>query len=164
MRAILHVDSNWGIGSKNKLMFDIKKDMKFFRDTTLGKVVVMGLNTLKSFPGGKTLVGRTNIVLSDEPVETDAIVAHDLDELFLLLKRYEPDDVYVIGGASIYRTLFPYCTEILVTKVLEDGHADVFVPNLDKDRNYKCIEEGPVIPDGEYRIQFCKYKNLKVKK
>ncbi|MCR5443600.1 MAG: dihydrofolate reductase [Sphaerochaetaceae bacterium] len=63
MQAILHCDRNWGIGKRNDLMFHLPKDMKFFRTTTTNKVVVMGSNTLLSFPGGKPLKGRTNIVL-----------------------------------------------------------------------------------------------------
>ena len=133
MRAILHADKTWGIGKANTLMFSLPADMKFFRETTKGKIVVMGLNTLRSFPGGKPLKNRTNIVLCPEDVTEDVITVHSLDELLDKVKNYPADDVYVIGGASVYALLFPYCTEILVTKVEEEGGADTFVPNLDAD-------------------------------
>mgnify|MGYP003099383655 CR=1 FL=1 len=80
IRAILHADKNWGIGKNNSLMFSIPKDMKFFRETTLGKTVVMGGNTLRSFPAGKPLKNRTNIVLSRGQVMDDCLVVSDLVE------------------------------------------------------------------------------------
>ena len=136
MKAIFHTDKKWGIGKANDLMFSIPKDMKFFRETTKGKIVVMGLNTLNSFPNGEPLKNRVNIVLSPETVQKDVITAHNLEELFREIEKYPPEDVYVIGGASVYRTLIPYCTQVLVTKVDADGGAEVFVPDLDRDENF----------------------------
>lgn len=164
MRAIFHTDSEWGIGKKNGLMFRLPEDMKFFRETTTGKIVVMGLNTLRSFPGGKPLKNRVNIVLSPEPLEEDVIRASNLNELFEILKNYPEDDVFVVGGASVYRLLLPYCSEVFVTKVHERGGADVFVPNLDEDKNFALEAESETIPDAGHFISFCRYKNLAVKK
>ena len=132
MRAILHADEKWGIGKHNDLMFSLPADMKFFRETTKGKVVVMGLNTLLSFPNAKPLKNRINIVLCPDDVAEDVITVHNLQELLAEVKKYPADDVFVIGGASVYALLFPYCSEILVTKVEEDGGADVFVPDLER--------------------------------
>ena len=81
IRAILHADRKWGIGKNNSLLFSLPRDMKFFRETTSGKTVVMGGNTLRSFPGGKPLKNRTNIVLSATQVRDDCIVVRTLDEL-----------------------------------------------------------------------------------
>ena len=162
MKAIFHADKNWGIGKANGLMFSLPKDMKFFRETTMGKVVVMGLNTLHSLPNGTPLKNRVNIVLS--PVDIEGVVTvHDLDELFAEVKKYPADDVFVIGGASVYRTLIPYCTEILVTKVDADGGADVFVPDLDADPDFECVQESGAVEDNGYTIRFCVYRNLEVK-
>lgn len=163
MKAILHADRNWGIGKANDLMFSLPLDMKFFRETTNGKVVVMGLNTLRSFPNGKPLKNRVNIVLSPEPLEEDVITVHSLQELFAELKKYPADDVFVIGGASVYKMLFPYCSEILITKVDADGGAEVFVPDLDKDRNYFLVKSSEPQLDNGYTIRFCTYQNLSVK-
>lgn len=160
MRAIFHADREWGIGKQNDLMFTLPKDMRFFRETTKGKVVVMGLNTLKSFPGGKPLKNRTNIVLSPADVEEDVITVHSLTELFEKLKKYPADDVFVIGGASVYRALIPYCTEVLVTKVDATGGADTFVPDLDKDGSFRLESESDEEEDNGYRIKFCTYRNL----
>ena len=163
MRAIFHADREWGIGKKNDLMFSLPKDMKFFRETTKGKVVVMGLNTLKSFPNGKPLKNRVNIVLSLDDVDEDVITVHNLEELFQELKKYPADDVFVIGGASVYKTLIPYCTEVLVTKVEVSGGADVFVPNLDQEENFRLAYESEAEEDNGYTIKFCTYRNLSPK-
>ena len=163
MRAIFHADKHWGIGKGNGLMFTLPRDMKFFRETTLGKVVVMGLNTLKSFPEGKPLKNRTNIVLSPEDAGEGVITVHSLSELFQELKKYPPEDVFVIGGASVYRALLPFCTEALVTKVDADGGADVFVPDLDKDENFRLESESAPENDNGQLIRFCTYKNLALK-
>ena len=111
IRAILHADKNWGIGKKNTLMFSLPKDMKFFRETTSGHTVVLGENTLKSFPGGKPLKNRKHIVLSPDAVRDDCEIVRNLDEAKAAMKRAEEsgEDVYVIGGASVYKQLLPYC-------------------------------------------------------
>lgn len=165
MQAILHSDRNWGIGKKNDLMFRLPRDMAFFRETTIGKVVVMGSNTLLSFPGGKPLKKRTNIVLwpggERERAERDGfIMVETLDELFDEIRKYPSDDVFVIGGAMMYRTLLPYCSKVLLTKVDADGGAEVFFENLDEKENWKETERGDEITDNGYPIRFCTYTNL----
>lgn len=163
MKAIVAVDKNWGIGKNNDLLFSIPADMKFFRQTTLNKVVVMGANTLKSFPNGNPLKNRMNVVLSTKLKREDCVVVDNLEKLFEIIKNYQTDDVFVIGGASVYKTLLDYCEEILVTKVDADGKADLFFPNLDKLTNWKLIDESESLIDNGYSIKFTKYKNQSVK-
>lgn len=164
MKAILHADKNWGIGKNNGLMFKIPADMKFFRETTTGKVVVMGSNTLKSFPCGNPLKNRTNIVLFPDGAEReDCTIVHSLDGLFDEIKKYPTEDVFVIGGQMMYRTLLPYCTEVLVTKVEAEGEADAFFENLDKNENFTLIHESEPVETNGYLIKFTTYKNLNVK-
>ena len=163
MKAIFHADREWGIGKANGLMFSLPKDMKFFRETTKGKVVVMGLNTLKSFPNGKPLKNRINIVLSPDGVDEDVITVHSLGELFQEIKKYPEDDVFVIGGASVYRALIPYCTQVLVTKVDAVGGADVFAPDLDADPSFRLAEESEAVDDNGYVIRFCTYHNIAIR-
>lgn len=162
MKAIFHADKRWGIGKENDLMFSIPKDMKFFRETTVGKVVVMGLNTLRSFPNGQPLKNRTNIVLSPDDVEGDLITVHNLDELFEELKKYPPDDVFVIGGASVYRALIPFCSQVLVTKVDADGGADTFVPDLDASPDFELVFASEPVEDNGYTLRFCTYQNKRI--
>lgn len=164
MKAILHADSEWGIGKSNTLMFSIPADMKFFRETTTGNVVVMGSNTLKSFPGGKPLKNRTNIVLyPGGEKRDDCIVVDSLDELFAEIKKYDADKVYVIGGAMMYKTLLPYCTEVLVTRVDAVGGADAYFENLDKNPGFKLTYVSEPVETNGYIIRFTTYTNLNVK-
>ncbi len=164
MKAIVAVDKNWGIGKKNDLLFSLPADMAYFREKTLNKVVVMGSNTLKSFPGGKPLKNRTNVVLfpGGEQRE-DCIIVQSLEELSAELKKYNSDDVFIIGGAMFYKTMLPYCSEVLVTKVDADGEAEVFYENLDQHEDWSCISAQPQIETNGYKISFTVYKNSNVK-
>lgn len=164
MKAILHADKEWGIGKKNGLMFSIPADMKFFRETTTGNVVVMGSNTLKSFPGGKPLKNRTNIVLyPDGEDRDDCLIVHSLEELFVEIKKYDEDKVFVIGGAMMYKTLLPYCSEVLVTKVDAVGGADAYFENLDQNPAFKLVYTSEPVETNGYTVYFTTYKNLKLK-
>lgn len=164
MRAILHCDKEWGIGKKNGLMFKIPADMKFFRETTTGNVVVMGSNTLMSFPGSKPLPNRENIVLfPGGEKRDDCTVVDSLDELFAEIKKHDPDSVYVIGGGMMYRTLLPYCSEVLVTKVDAVGGADTFFENLDEHPDFVLAEASEPVETNGYMVTFCTYKNNNVK-
>lgn len=164
IRAIVHADLEWGIGKGNGMMFSLPKDMKFFRETTLGHVVVMGGNTLRSFPNGKPLKNRVNIVLSRGQVRDDCVIVHSYEELFEKMKARENEDMYVIGGGEVYCVLLPYCEEALVTKVDAVGGAEVFFPNLDAHPDFVCVEEGEPIEDNGLIIRFTRYKNEKTRK
>jgi dihydrofolate reductase len=164
MKTIVAVDNKWGIGKKNDLLFSIPEDMAFFRKTTMGKVCCMGYNTLLSFPGSKPLKNRTNIVLAPADVQRDdCTIVHSLDELFTELKKYDSNEIYVIGGAMFYKTMLPYCDEYLITKVDADGGAEVFYENLDKMENMECIYVSDPIETNGYTIRFTTYKNNDVK-
>ena len=168
MQAILHCDRNWGIGNKNDLMFRLPKDMKFFRSTTSGKVVVMGSNTLLSFPGGKPLKNRTNIVLwpggdRNRAAEDGFVMVETLSDLFAEIAKYPPEDVFVIGGAMMYHTMLPYCSRVLLTKVDADGGAEVFFDNLDKLDNGSMTQGSEPEEDNGYSIRFTTYENSAVK-
>ena len=164
--SILNCDINFGIGKRNGLLFNLPLDMKFFRETTKGHVVCMGENTLLSFPGSKPLKNRTNVVLSqDESHNYEGVVnVHSFDEFLKTIKKYSlTEDVYIIGGASIYRQTLPYVDKVLLTKVNADGGAEVFFPNLDQMEEFKCVDEGTPTLDGEIEIRFTTYINLKKK-
>ena len=143
MNLIVAVDKNWAIGKDNKLLVSIPDDMKFFRETTTGKVVVMGRKTLESFPGGKPLKNRVNIVLTrDSNYQVkDAVVVHSKDELDKELKKYTPDDIFVIGGESIYKMLLDECSRAFVTYVDYSYDADTYFPNLDEKPEWKLAQE-----------------------
>ena len=160
MKAILAADKNWGIGYNNHLLVSIPSDMKFFRQTTTGKVVVMGRKTLESFPNGMPLKNRTNIVLTGNQnyQVKDAIVVHSEDELMEELKKYDSDDIYVIGGESVYRMMLPYCDTAYVTKIDRAFQADTFFPNLDEMDEWVMTEESEEQTCFDLEFCFTKYE------
>ncbi len=158
MNLIAAVDKNWGIGLKNKLLVSIPDDMKFFRQTTTGKVVVMGRKTLESFPGGKPLKNRVNIVLTrDRSFHPDGAVAvHDLDELHEELKKYPSEDIYVIGGESIYRQLLDECDVAHITRINYAYEADAFFPDLDEKTEWRITADSE--EQTYFDLEYCFYK------
>ncbi|MCH5152069.1 MAG: dihydrofolate reductase [Clostridiales bacterium] len=159
MNLIVVVDEKWGIGKNNGLLFRLKKDMEYFKQTTTGKVVVMGANTYASFPNG-ALKNRVNVVLDDSgKTYPDATAVSSVESLFELLKSYSDDDIFVIGGASVYKLLLNDCKRAFVTKVEADGGAELFFPNLDQLPNWQLVDTSDEIQDGNYKIRFCIYVN-----
>ena len=139
MNIIVAVDSNWAIGKNNQLLVSIPADMKMFRQETTGKVVVMGRKTLESFPNGLPLKNRTNIVLTGNKnyKVNGATVVHTVDELLEEVKKYPSDQVYCIGGDSVYKLLLPYCDTAHVTRINFAYEADRYFPNLDEMPEWK---------------------------
>lgn len=162
MRLIVNVSNNWGIGLKNKLLVRIPNDMKFFRSQTIGKVIVMGRKTLESFPQAQPLAGRTNIVLTTDRTYkvNGATILHSMEELFEELKKYKDDDIYVVGGESIYRQLLPYCNKAHVTKVNHTYEADAYFPNLDEDSQWKQTEESEEQTYFDLEYVFATYERI----
>lgn len=158
MKLIVAVGKDWGIGKDNKLLFSLKEDMKFFKNTTMGNVVIMGKNTYLSLPK-RPLPGRVNIVLSSVEFGDGCISVHDMDELKSMASSYNDREVFVIGGASMYRQMLPFCSQAYITKVDLDAEADVFFPNLDMNNSWECVSQrrGETEP-----ITFCIYNNKNV--
>lgn len=150
MNIIVAVDKNWAIGYQNKLLNSIPEDMKFFRETTTGHVVVMGRKTLESFPNGGPLKNRTNVVITrrQDYEVPGAVVVHSVEEALEYLKRFKSEDIYVIGGASIYEQMLPYCDVAHVTVMDYAYQADTWFPNLDK------MEDFVVAADSEEKTYF----------
>ncbi len=155
MKLIVAVSRNWGIGRENSLLFNLKEDMKHFKKMTTGKVVIMGKNTYLSLPA-RPLKDRINIVLSRTALMEDCITVSGLSELFDIIGQFRGDDVFVIGGASIYHTLLPYCDTAFVTKVDADAVADAYIDNLDEMSEWECVEVTEGETDG---LKFCTYRN-----
>lgn len=163
MNLIVAVDSNWAIGKENKLLVSIPADMKYFRETTKGNIVIMGRKTLESFPGGMPLKNRVNIVITKNPdyKVKDAVVVHSVEEAIEESKKYE-GEVYVIGGESIYRAMLPYCKTALVTKIDHAYSADTYFPNLDKEEGWRLVGETEEQTYFDLEYVFAKYENSAV--
>lgn len=164
MKAIVCVDKEWGIGKNNDMLFHLPADLKFFKEKTVGKIIVMGGNNLLSFPGSKPLKNRTNIVLTDLYTRDDCVVVPTLQDLKEELKKYPTDDIFIVGGAMFYRTMIEYCSEAYVTKVDAVGGAAVFFPNLDQMPGWQLEAEGESISDNGYNLKWTTYKNNQVRK
>ncbi len=163
MNIIVAVDENWGIGRKGELLVRIPNDQKFFREETTGKVVVLGRKTMETFPGGRPLKNRKNIILSTKPdykVE-GAEVVHSIEELLEALKEYPSEDVYIIGGDSVYKQMLPYCDVAHVTKIDMAYDADAYHPNLDKDPEWEITADSDEQVYFDLTYHFVKYERKK---
>ena len=163
MNLIVAVDKNWAIGKGNQLLVSIPQDMKFFRETTMGKVVVMGRKTLETFPGGQPLKKRTNIVLTrDKDYEVkDAIVVHTIEELLEELKNYDSEEIFVIGGETVYTQLLPYCNLAHVTKINHAYEADTYFPNLDEMDDWEVTGVSDEQTYFNLEYEFVRYERVK---
>lgn len=160
MNLIVNVDKNWAIGKDNKLLVRIPADMKFFRETTTGKVVVMGRKTLESFPNGMPLKNRTNIVLTSNRAYKvkGAICVHSREELEEELKKYPSEDIYIIGGESVYRMFLDQCDVAHVTKVDYAYEADAYFPNLDERPEWKITADSEEQTYFDIEFHWIKYE------
>ena len=161
MNCIAAVSSDWGLGKDNDLLFHISEDMKFFRKMTAGGTVILGRKTLESFPGGKPLPKRRHLVLSrnrdwhPEGVE----VYHSVEDILAAVQPLPEENVWVIGGAEIYRLFLPWCRTAWITRVDAAPEADVWFPDLGKAKGWVLEEEGMPQEEGGLRYRFCRYRN-----
>lgn len=166
MNLVVAVDTAWGIGKDNNLLYHIPEDMKFFRQLTIGNFVICGRKTLISFPDSKPLPNRIHYVLTSGDIEkTEEIIpVHNLEELKTKIASLDDERVFVIGGASVYRQLYKQCKKAYVTKIFcDEKEADVFFPNLDDDSDFRLVEAGEVqeSKNGK-RFAFFTYENITI--
>lgn len=186
MELIVAVDENWAIGRENQLLVHLPGDLKYFKERTMGKVVIMGRSTLESLPGGKPLPGRTNLVISrNRQYRKDGcIIVSSIEEAvakaeeitsaadFSSAPAIEPSTgslsgsllgpkngtAVVMGGASIYRQMLLYCDICYVTKIEKAFPADVYFPNLDQDPNFELVWESPRQEEKGISYRFTEYR------
>ena len=163
MTLIVAVDENWAIGNKNELLISIPADHKFFRQETTGKVVVLGRKTLETFPQGLPLKNRTNVIMSTNKAYQvkDAVVVHDVEELLEELKKYDTEDIYIVGGESVYRQMLPYCDVAHVTKIDHAYAADAYFPNLDEMPEWQITADSEEQTYFDITYHFLKYERKK---
>ena len=164
MDLIVAADRKWAIGKGGDLIYSIPEDMKFFRRTTLGKTVVMGRKTLESFPGGKPLPKRVNVVLSSNPdyAPEGAVAVHNYAELFAEIAKYPSDEVMLIGGGRLYTDLAKYCRRAYITLIdAETEGVDTFIPNFDSLEGWSLESVSEPLEDGGYTFRFATYVNQK---
>ena len=143
MKAIVAVDNNWAIGNKGQLLVSIPADQKNFRKLTIGKTIVYGRKTLETFPQQVVLPGRDNIILSTKKDYTvkNALVVHSKEELLSSVSDLDTNDVFIIGGSSVYKEFLDVCDEAIVTFIDKEYQADSYFPNLDEDPEWELVDE-----------------------
>ena len=158
--AIACVDNKWGIGKDGELLLKIPEDMEFFKNTTSGGCCIMGRKTWDSL-SGKPLSNRTNIIVSNTlKLHCDDVCVCNMEEIKRFIKYYNDiENIFVIGGAQIYKQLLPYCEEVYLTKIFEDLKADTFFPNLEKEWNISPVSDFKKFNGIAYRFYKCRRKN-----
>lgn len=166
MNLIVACDKNWGIGKDGKLLCNIPGDLKYFKEKTMGKTVVMGRSTLESLPGGKPLPNRTNIVMTHRMdfEREGVIVVHSMNQLIEELNNYEPDDVMIMGGATVYNELMTLCDKLYITKIDHEFDADVYIKNADELPQFKVVWKSEVFTENGYSYQFYEYRRKQIKR
>lgn len=166
MNLIAAVDENWAIGNKGGLLVRIPGDQKMFREKTMGKTVVYGRKTLETFPHALPLSGRENIVLSSDSGYSvpGAVVVHSMDELEKELRDRTSEDIFVIGGASVYRQMLSRCDTAYITKIGRSYEADAYFPNLDLNPDWDEAETGCVQTYEGTPYVFVRYERKTVEK
>lgn len=156
MNVIVAVDRNWAIGKDGDQLIYIPEDLKRFKALTTGHPVVLGRKTLATFPGGRPLKGRRNLILSrnQDFVPQGAEVYPDLDALLAAA----PQDAFVIGGASVYRALLNRCDAAYVTKIDREFPADRWFPNLDQDPAWELAEESEPLEHEGISFSYATYR------
>lgn len=167
MNLIAAVDKNWAIGRNDELLFRIRADLRRFKEITKGNIVICGRRTVQTFPGGKPLAGRINLIMSrqtDLEIE-DAVMCRDKSKLFAELKRlysegYDSSQIYVIGGASIYRLLMPYCSEAIITYIHASvENADCHLPDFDALPEWRLKEISELMFENDVSFEYRTYIN-----
>lgn len=159
MDAVVAVYSDWGIGCSGTQPVVIPEDRKYFSLLTRGAAVIVGRKTLADFPGGRPLPGRTNIVLTRRDMAMPGVtVVHTPDEALAEAQKYPR--VFVIGGESVFKELFPHIDRVYVTKIEDAPHSDAFFPNLDRDPAWRCTDAGRPRESGGLTYSFRLYQRI----
>ena len=164
MDAIVAVDQNWAIGRENGLLFSLHGDMKRFREITTGGTILLGRKTLETFPGGRPLPKRRNVILTTSRSEIPgAEVVRSVRELLAAAEGEDPEHVFVVGGGSVYTALLPYCTRVRLTRVEAAAESpDTYFPNLDKLPGWELQQAGEPMTEDGITYQFVDYINKNI--
>lgn len=160
MNLIVAVDNTWGIGRDGGLLAALPGDMAYFKEHTMGKTVVMGRKTLESMPGSRGLAGRVNYVLTSQAgYEAKRCEVFNTDEaLMTAIEKCEPDDVFLIGGASMYNKYYKLCDKLYITKIEADLNADTHIVNIDEDEDFRVVSESEPVTENGITYRFLVYE------
>lgn len=164
--AIVCTDENFGIGCQGKLLDTIPEDMKFFKETTTNKIIIMGRKTYDSLPK-KPLPNRTNIIITTKAkknpkIQNDKTILSNMDSIINWLGKEEVinnnNGIFIIGGGTIYKKLLPYCERIYITKILHAyDNVDTYFPNIDIMWEWILTSESEIKEYNGVKYKFCIY-------
>ncbi len=162
MQLIASIDDNWGLGRDGQLLFRIRDDLRRFRRMTIGRTVILGRKTLYTFPDARPLPDRQHVILSRSPSFSvpGARVCHSRKEVFQAIANTPSEEVFLIGGESVYRLFLPYCTVAHITRVTGDYQADTHLPNLDQLPYWHLSDSGHLLHENAFSYCWLTYKNL----
>ena len=156
MNLIVAVDENWAIGMGGDQLVYLSEDLKRFKAITMGHPVVLGRKTLATFPGGRPLKGRRNLILSQNPAfAPEGAEVYDSIET---LRAHMPEDAFVIGGSSVYEAMLQYCDTAYITKIAKSYPADCYIPNLDTMPDWVVTETSDVMEQDGVRFTYVTYR------
>lgn len=163
MNLIAAIDRNWAIGQKGRLLVQIPADQKYFQEMTKGKVIVLGRKTLATFPNGIPLAQRVNVILSGDRNFSvrGGVVVHNMEEALEELKKYKKEDIFIVGGSSIYQQFLPYCSVAYITKIDYAYQADSYMPNLDENGDWKIVENSEEQTYFDLEYYFYRYEKCR---
>lgn len=159
MKIILAVDENWGIGKNNKMLFHLKKDLKHFKDTTIGNIVIMGRNTYESI--GQALPSRENIVLTRNPdYEAKNVKVFNNPDDILSYTKESKKEIFVIGGQEIVDIFLPYVNEAIITKIKAKKDADTYLHNFDQDKDFEIVSKSQDHEEDGIHFSYVTYRRI----
>lgn len=162
MNLIVAVDQNWAIGNNGELLETIKGDLEYFKSKTIGKTIILGRETLKTFPKASPLKDRINIVLTKDTslIIQNGIIVNSIEELLQETKKFNTEDIYVVGGASVYTQLLPYVSRAYVTKFNKEHPADKYFPNLDLSKSWILTQTSEILTENAVDYTFNIYDRI----
>ena len=163
LKLIVAVDNEWGIGLDDQLLYRIPEDMSYFKERTENNVIIMGRKTFESLPKKKPLPNRVNIILTRQDMkrENDVVICHSIDEVLDKIVNIDKE-IYIIGGAEIYKHFLNYCSKALVTKINASVQKNKYFPNLDELDNWELVKESDSRMHNGITYKFTEYQNNKV--
>lgn len=157
MIAVVAVDLQNGIGKDGQMLCHLPGDLKHFRELTMGKTVILGRKTLATFPGGKPLAGRRNIILTRDPdfVCEGAVICHSVDEVLAACADIPQEELCVIGGGTVYEQFLPHTHKLELTRIAQVFEADTFFPFVAEE--WTLTDESDLLAENGIAYRYCTY-------
>jgi len=160
LSIIVAVANNNVIGFNNKMPWHIPEDLKYFKEKTMGKTVIMGRKTLESI--GKPLKGRKNVIMTKNKDYLskfdDVKIVHDFSEIIPYID--DEDENFIIGGAEVYKELLPFSEYLYITRIYKDFQGDKYFEDIDEEE-WILINKSSPQKNSDFEYEVLIYKRIK---